>query len=82
VYGCDIRLLALLFIFLSPGFATVYSGRRQHHKTYQIIILHLSILLQLALELVFSRLPSTTQQYQDLKFITALNVSAYSAIIR
>jgi hypothetical protein len=47
-----------------------------------VILLNLSILLQLVSEFISSCLPSTMQQYQDLKFITALHVSAYSTIIR
>jgi hypothetical protein len=52
------------------------------------LLLYLSILLQLILEFIFSCLQSTIQQYKDLnlnpflKFVTALYVSPYSAIIR
>jgi hypothetical protein len=50
-------------------------------------VLYLSNLLLLVLEFIFSYLPSTMQQHQDLKlnllkFITALHVSPYLAIIR
>jgi hypothetical protein len=39
-------------------------------KIPQSVMSYLSILLQLVLEFIFTCLPSSMQQYQDLKFIT------------
>jgi hypothetical protein len=52
-----------------------------------VIMLYLSSLLQLVSEFIFSCLLTTTQQYEDLKFIpfkvvTELHGSAYLAINR
>jgi hypothetical protein len=45
----------------------LFSRKQIHSVSVEVIVLYLGILLQLVLEFIFSHLPSTMQQYQDLK---------------
>jgi hypothetical protein len=63
-----IILVSNLIVFMiSICHLDICNANWVQYQTYIFIVLHLSNLLLLVLEFIFSHLPSTMQQYQDFK---------------